>query len=179
MLVLREFPWTQWGFGLGLCLFWALLTFHFALGRNRYGSLIVHEENMTWWMVLLIFFTGMMALITIHAGKQKTTVIDRRLKYIELTKTSILCMESRNRNELVDLQSVTLDQRGWKGVTHCLPWLFEVKATFKGHLQPIVLFESRKKDRAARNFMRIKLFLNLPVEENELDVLQGLDFNRV
>ena len=171
VLVLREFPWTQWGFGLALCLFFALLNFHFALGRNKYGGLFVQEKKMTWWMVLLIFFSGTMALITIYAGKQKTTVIDRRLNYIELSKTSILCMGNKNRNELRDLQAITLHQRGWKGVTHCLPWLYEVRATFSGHLQPIILFETRKKERAVRNFMRIKLFLNLPVEQHELDVI--------
>lgn len=117
ILVLRDLPIVHWGFGLMFAITFAYLIFHFVVGRNIYGRVVVHEENITWWMILLIMFLGMLSCTFIYSGKFKTTILDKRLRYIELRKTTVFCKAVRTRGEMTDLFGIHCYKRGFKGLT--------------------------------------------------------------
>lgn len=73
------FPWASWAMAVMFGVSCVYMIYHFAVGRNQYGRVFVDEEHITWWMILLTIFLGMMSLVFLFAGKVSTIVFDRRL----------------------------------------------------------------------------------------------------
>lgn len=165
ILVMRQLPLVNWGMALFTFLVFSYMLYHFVLGRNQYGRLVVHEDSITWWMILLVLFSGMLTCTFAYSGKFKTTIFDRRLRYIELRKTTIFCRAKRTRGELSDLKAINCYKRGFKGCTF-QSYTYQVKAEFVGALQPIILFESRRRDEIMK---RVSVFLisNVCVDHND------------
>lgn len=116
-LVFTSFPWASWGLAglFGFC--FCYMVYHFAIGRNQYGRVFVNEEQITWWMILLLLFLGIMSLVFLFSGKVSTVVFDKRLQYLELRKTSIICRSNKKQGDLCDVFAITCYKKGFEGLT--------------------------------------------------------------
>jgi len=90
-LVFRVVPIPHWCMGsfMLFCFIW--LIYHFAIGRDQYGKVFVKEEGIKWWMILMVIFLGLMSFVFILSGKVKKVTFDKRMQWVELCKTSVLC----------------------------------------------------------------------------------------
>ena len=109
-----------------------------------------------------------LGLVFICGGKIESVVVDKNKCFLELHKTSALCMTNKKVHDLSRVNNIRCVKKGHDGVNFYTVH-YIIQAEFRGEA-PIKILESSKREKIVQQTLLIRNFLGMFTSESQLQI---------